>query len=258
MLQWISRRRFTGAVTAALLLLVGAAQAHVVPNMTVEADFSSSGAYSLRINVDPRTFLAADPASLPPVPASWYREQTPEQVAVTHEKAREYLVSTLALMFNGQKTALPAFEIQAMDGADNTPLHAETQEVHLLATASGQVPPGAKTFQVDYSKAATIPLILLQKQRGESELRPRVVFGGEISPPFQLKAVVATTDVAARPAVVRPAATRPEAAPQQQGHQVYLIIALSVVCILVIVGWRLLSHYRHYHRAHRKPGAEKL
>ena len=63
------------------LAMPGAAWAHVVPNMTVEADFAADGVYTLSINVDPRTFLAADPTTLPPVPGSWYREQTPEQLA---------------------------------------------------------------------------------------------------------------------------------------------------------------------------------
>lgn len=254
-----------GAVSAALLVLGCTAQAHVVPNMTVEAEFSSSGAYSLSINVDPRTFLATDPTSLPPVPGSWYREQTPEQVAATHEKAREYLVSALGLLFNGQKTALPAVEIQAMDGADNTPLHAETQEVHLLATAKGQLPSGANIFQIDYSKTANIPLILVQTQAGKAEPRPRVVFPGEISPAFQLMAVAppvalpaAKLPAKALPAKALPVAARPASAPPQSSNEIYLIIALSVVCIFVIVGWRLLSYYRHNHRAHRKPGAEKI
>ncbi|WP_395738982.1 hypothetical protein [Prosthecobacter sp.] len=222
------------------------AQAHVVPNMTVEAEFSASGAYSLRINVDPRAFLAADPTSMPPVPASWYREQTPSQVAATHEKALEYLVSALVPLFNGQKVPLPACEIQAIDGNDNTPLQAETQEVHLLATAKGQLPPGANTFQIDYSKAASIPLILVQMQTGKAEPRPRVVFPGEVSPAYPLKAVVAQ------------AAAGAPAPPPQPASQIYLVIAVSVVCILIIIGWRLLGYYRHYHRAHRKPGAEKM
>ena len=134
----IFSRRLLGAVFLTFLAVPGLLFAHVVPNMTVEAEFTSAGGYTLRINVDPRTFLAAEPTSLPPVPASWYLEQTPEQVAATHEKAQQYLASALGLLFDGKKTVLPACKIRAMDGADNTPLKADTQEVHLLATASGQ------------------------------------------------------------------------------------------------------------------------
>lgn len=236
-------RRIIGGVFLTFLAVAGLVRAHVVPNMTVEAEFDAAGGYTLRINVDPRTFLASDPTSLPPVPASWYLQQTPQQVAATHEKAQQYLASSLGLLFDGNKTSLPACKIQAMDGADNTPLKADTQEVHLLATASGHLPAHSTTFQVDFAKDANTSLILLHSMAGKTELRPRVVFPGETSPPFQLQLVAAA---------VPPAETQ---APKTSN--IYLIIAISVACIVIITGWLLLSHYRHHHRAHRKPGAGK-
>lgn len=219
-------------------------RAHVVPNMTVEAEFASSGGYTLRINVDPRTFLASDPTSLPPVPASWYLEQTPDQVAATHEKAQQYLASALGLLFDGKKTVLPACKIQAMDGADNTLLKAGTQEVHLLATASGQLPANSTTFQVDFAKDSNTSLILLHSMSGKTELRPQVIFPGETSRPFQLHLAAAPDS--------------PPGPPTSKGNNIYLIIAISVACIVIISGRLLLSHYRHHHRAHRKPGAGKM
>ncbi|MDI1311281.1 hypothetical protein [Prosthecobacter sp.] len=226
------------------LAVASIARAHVVPNMTIEAEFDSAGGYTLRINVDPRTFLATDPTSLPPVPGSWYLEQTPEQVAATHEKAQQYLASSLGLLVDGKKASLPACKIQAMDGADNTPLTADTQEVHLLGTASGQLPAVSATFQIDFAKEANTSLILLHSQAGKTELRPQVVFPGETSRPFQLKLVAA--------------AVAPEDTPASKANNIYLIITISVTCIVIITGWLLLSHYRHHHRAHRKPGAGKM
>lgn len=237
------RRRILAAVLTAFLMLMGMVHAHVVPNMTVEAEFSSSGGYTLRINVDPRTFLATDPTSLPPVPAAWYQEQTPEQVAATHEKAQEYLASALGVLIDGKKVVLPACKIRAMDGADNTALKAETQEVHLLGTVTGQLPVNATTFQIDFAKDANTSLILLHAQAGNKELRPQVIFPGETSRPFRLKVT---------------AAAAPAGAPAGKSNQIYLIIAISVACIVIISGWMLLSHYRHHHRGHRKPGAGKM
>ncbi len=212
--------------------------------MTIEADFNAAGGYSLRINVDPRTFLAADPTSLPPVPGSWYRDQTPDQVAATHQKAQEYLINSVGVLFNGQKTTLPACEIQAMDGADNTPLKAETQEVHLLATASGLLPADATTFQIDFAKNANTSLILLHTQAGNKEVRPQVVFPGETSRPFQLKVAVA--------------AAPPVSPSPPKANEVYVIVVVSLVCIAFIIGWQLLNRYRHHHRAHRKPGDGRM
>lgn len=231
------------AVLVAVGAVVGLARAHVVPNMTVEADFAPGRAYTLRINVDPRTFLATDPTTLPPVPGSWYRDQTPEQVAATHEKAQQYLRRALGLIFNDEKTPLPGCQIQAMDGADNTPLKPETQEVHLLATVQGLLPEGTTTFQVDFAKDANTSMILLLSQQGRAEPRPQVVFPGEVSRPFQL----ATTVPAPPPprSAPQPAATAPA-----RGGQVFLVLLTAVAAIAGIIGWRLLSHYRHHHRGH--------
>lgn len=245
MIHRFIRTRVLGAVFTAALVVASAAHVHVVPDMTIEANFSATGGYSLRINVDPRTFLAADPTSLPPVPGSWYRDQTPGQVAATHEKAQQYLINSLGVLFNGQKIPLPPCEIQAMDGADNTPLKAETQEVHLLATTKGLLPADATTFQIDFAKDANTSLILLHTQAGNTEIRPQVVFPGETSRPFQLKVSPAVAAASVAP-------------PPPKFNDVFLIVVVSLTCIAFIIGWQLLNRYRHHHRAHRKPGAEKM
>jgi len=214
--------------------------------MTIEADFGTDRTFSLRINVDPRTFLAADPTTLPPVPSSWYREQKPEQIAVTHQKAQEYLSNSLGVLFGGQKIVLPECEIQAIDGADNTPLKAETQEVHLLATATGLIPETADTFQIEFAKDANTSLILLHTQAGKCELRPQVIFPGETSRAFQLKT---TLPESPSPAPISPPPT---------SSPVFLLIVLSIAVILGIVARQMLNRHRHHHRAHRKPDSGGL
>uniref|UniRef100_UPI0037849C83 hypothetical protein n=1 Tax=Prosthecobacter sp. TaxID=1965333 RepID=UPI0037849C83 len=233
------------ALAMLALAMPGAAWAHVVPNMTVEADFAADGGYTLSINVDPRTFLAADPTTLPPVPGSWYREQTPEQLAATHEKAGEYLTRALGLLFGGQKTPLPNCAIQAIDGESNTPLTAETQEVHLLASAQGRVPAGAASFQIDFAKDANTTLILLPSHGGKAAPRPQVIFPGETSRAYPLET--------STPAPTTTTAPAPAPQPPAPLFSLGLVITLSVVVMLLIVGWRLLNHYRHHHRAHRRP-----
>lgn len=241
MLFHFRRGHFLQRALAALLAVISVAQAHVVPNMTVEANFAADRTYTLQINVDPRIFLAADPTTLPPVPGSWYREQTPEQRATTHQKAREYLSGALGVLFGGQKSVLPDCEIQAIDGADNNPLKADTQEIHLLATASGRLPEAAATFQIDFAKDANTTLILLHTQAGRAEPRPQVLFPGETSRAFQLK----TAEVAAPP----------PASPPETSNPLFVLMTLSITIILGIVAWQMLNRHRHHHRAHRKPGS---
>ncbi len=236
------RGRILGIVCLAVLALAVSVGAHVVPNMTIEADFSDEGGYTLRISIDPRTFLATDPTTLPPVPASWYREQTPEQITATQRKACEYLDSAVGLVFGGRKSKLPACEIQAIDGSDNTPLTAATQEVHLLATAKGQVPGGAADFQLDFAKEANTTLILQASRAGVPDPRPQVVFPGEISRPFPLVAKAPPAGIPLRTHSIHPTLARAS-----------LILTVAITLLLLITGWHLLNKHRHYHRGHRKP-----
>lgn len=220
-----------------LLALSGSGWAHVVPNMVIEADFEPGGSYTLHINLDPRTFLSADPTSLPPVPGTWYREQTEEQIASTQQRAREYLASALSVVFGGQPAELPPCEVQAIDGDDNSPLRADTREMHLLVTAKGRIPSGAVEFQLEFGKDANTSLILMHSQSGKSELRPQVIFPGETSRAFRFENVEAPA---------------PPPAARKTG-EITLVVTLAVTCIFGIAGWRLLKYYRHHHRAHRKP-----
>lgn len=268
---------FLLAAAGLLLATAGLVRAHTVPNLTVEAHFASDGAYSLVINIDPRTFMAADPTAFPPVPASWYLDQTREQTAATHQKAREYLGRCLGLTFSGSKTPLPECQFQAINGADNTPVDASTQEVHLLATARGRVPKNASVLQIDYAKEATTPLILLSSHEGRPAPRAQVAFPGEGKqvrllggppPPAQDRPVPPPLQTAGQeqPRLEKPQAAkaRPPARPQQAGtaaappqpapqNRVWLVLVIAVTLICLIVGWRLLARYRHHHRFHAKP-----
>ena len=237
------RQLILGTVLS-VLLAVGHAEAHVVPNMVVEADFAADGAYTLRINMDPRTFLAADPTTLPPVPGSWYQEQTPEQIAATQEKARDYLSKALGLIFGGQKTPLPACDFQAIDGEDNAPLKPETQEVHLLATVKGQAPAGGGGFQIEFGREANTTLIYLPGIVGNKERRAQVLFPGETSRLFQ-------------PQFPAEKAAVPSPAPATAPNRLPFFVFLGVVIALLFQGWRLLRKYRHHHRGHRKPKSDQ-
>lgn len=219
---------------------LGRLQAHNVPSMTIEAQFKGDQSFEISINFDPRAFLASDPRALPPVPASWYRDQSPEQVAATLGKAKEYVEASIQLQFGGVAHPLPELKLQPIDGSDNTPLKPETQELHLLATGTGPIPDSAAEFQLSFAKTAGIDLILLESLEDAPNRRPQVVFPGETSRPFSLRPAAARAPVSAAPA------SKPS----------YLVIATFVIAsVVVIIGWRLRRKYRHHHRFHRKPGA---
>jgi hypothetical protein len=215
-------------------------QAHAVPSTEIVASFKKDRSYTLTINLDPRSFLAPDPTTLPPVPGSWYRDQSKEQIAATHAKARDYLAQVVSLIFSTTKAEQPAADLVAIDGNDNTPFKAETEEIHLLATLRGTLPAAASDFQIAYAKTATTSLILLIEHEGETERRPQVIFPGETSRAIKLAAEALPLPPPALP----------------KSNDFLLMSILSITVILLIIGWRLLIRYRHYHRSHRKPRSD--
>ncbi len=225
----------------ALIALSGLLRAHNVPSMTIETRFKQNGNFDLTINFDPRTFLAADPRTLPPVAGSWFSDQSPEQAAATLEKARDYLRQSVGFIFNGRPIPLPELTLQPIDGADNTPLKPDTQELHLLAKCAAPVPDGATEFQIAFAKAAAIDLILLNALASAAERRPQVLFPGETSRPF----------------VFRPAPPPPPVAAAAPERSTTSIILFFITATAVFIGWRLLSKYRHFHRGHKKPRNRK-
>lgn len=169
------------------LLAAGQSLAHQVPSLTVEALFLADRSYTLQVSLDPRLFLSDQPASLPPVPVEWYREQTPEQLTATWHKAAGYVREALELKFGQLTGRIGGIEFQPMDGATNEPLGADSKEVHLLGKAKGVVPEGGGSFQIALGRNANVSMILLNSLDGEMERRPNVIFPGETSRPFELK-----------------------------------------------------------------------
>jgi len=223
----------------ALIALAGLLHAHNVPSMTIESRFTADGNFELTINFDPRAFLATDPRSLPPVTGAWFSDQSPEQAAATLEQAGDYLRQSVGLIFNGRPIPLPKLTLQPIDGADNTPLKPDTQELHLLAKCAQPIPEGATEFQVSFAKNAAIDLILLNALENAAERKPQVLFPGETSRTFAFRST---------PPPPPPAAV--EVSPKgSTTSTVLLVIALAAV----FIGWRLLNKYRHFHRGHRKP-----
>ncbi|GAA5147930.1 hypothetical protein GCM10023213_43350 [Prosthecobacter algae] len=180
-------------------LLVTSAVAHVVPNMTIEAEFTKGSQFTLKMNLDPRVFLSDQPTSLPPVSADWYLSQSETEKAATYAKATEYLKANVGLTFNDQTLPLPACEFVALDGATYEAVKPDTAETHLLATAKTDVPAGAESFKIAFGKGANVSLILLNSEEGNDERKPQVIFPGETSRPFKLTQT--TKAVEAAPAV---------------------------------------------------------
>lgn len=179
--------------------LVTSAFAHVVPNMTIETEFAKNREFVLKMNLDPRVFLTDQPTSLPPVSADWYLNQSEAEKAATYAKATEYLKANVGLTFNDQNLPLPVCEFVALDGATYEAVKPDTAETHLLATAKARVPEGAGSFKIVYGRQANVSLILLNSEEGIEEKKPQVIFPGETSQPFKIRAAAAAWESKATP-----------------------------------------------------------
>ena len=193
----------------------------------------------MHINVDPRLFLSSQPSSLPPVPADWYREQTPSQLSETEKKAADYLVKALSLRFGSVSLAMPELKFQPLDGATNNPLTPESSEVHLLATAKGLVPADQNSFELVLGHDAMVSLILMNSFQGEMERRPSVLFPGETSRPFPLPFQARTEEPKAVPAVELAAQEAQQRQLSTFGWGTYALPANLAVLILAAAVWVL-------------------
>jgi hypothetical protein len=210
--------------------LTGMLQAHQVPSLTIEATFTRTGEYKLRLDLDPRAFLSDPPTALPPVNADWYLQQSPDEKAATHQQAESYLRDNLTLRFGDQTVPLPPCRIVALDGATNEPLTPDTAETHLQATAEGRIPANG-AFQIDFGSRAGVSLILLNHLEDQIERSPQALFPGESSQPFPLPELPIV-------AAVNPIETPPSPAPASNRLWESLI-AVGLIVAGALLTWRL-------------------
>jgi hypothetical protein len=170
-----------------ILLCPPLLEAHTVPNLQLESSFGADQSYTLSINFDPRLFLSEKPTELPPVVANWWLEQTEPQRAETLRCAAGYLHRAVTLLLSEKALTAPEYSIEAVDGATNEPIHAQTTEVHLIAKLKGRLPAEAQDFQVQLHPAANAALVLLNHCGEKTERRPQILFTGETSRAFAVK-----------------------------------------------------------------------
>ena len=174
------------ALTLSALALLGTPlKAHQIPNLTLEADFKSTGEVEFRLNLDPRLFLADDPRTLPPVPAPWFRDQSAEEKQRTFAEALKYVQAALTVFFDEQAATGLSWEFTPIDGATGLGFDDATAEVHLLATVKTRCPQQSQACSVRLEDPAKAPAVLLNRLDEQDERRPQILFPGETSRPFR-------------------------------------------------------------------------
>jgi len=186
---------------SAACLLAPVLRAHTVPTITVEAEFSAGREVTLRVNLDPRLFLSAQPASLPPVPAAWWLDQNDEERAKSLADAEAYIEKNIRLDAGGSPLKA-RWKVVAIDSASAFPLGPNSAETHLLAEHRGPLPDAAGEFKVTLDERAAVGLILLNSFEGRPERHPQAIFPGESSRGFKLPERTPTAAANLQPAPV--------------------------------------------------------
>lgn len=174
------------------LAICGMLQAHTVPVLVVEAEFGHAREVALKVNLDPRLFLAQQPTSLPPVPASWWFGQDAAAQEKTRRQAADFVSRTLDFSL-GATPLQGSWRVQPIDSASAFPLGEASTEVHLLAEHEGVLPASAGDFKMAIRKDCPVAVILLCSQAGDAERRPQSLFPGETSRGFPVSALPQAT-----------------------------------------------------------------
>lgn len=161
----------------------GALSAHTVPVVVIEAEFSATREAVIKVNLDPRLFLSAQPTAVPPVPASWWFEQDEAAKQKTRSDAAGYVERTFGFSL-GATPLKGEWKVEPIDSASAFPLGEASTEAHLLVEHRGPLPLGPGDFKVAVGKDCAVAVILLCSNTGDAERRPQSLFPGETSRAF--------------------------------------------------------------------------
>ncbi|WP_156346102.1 hypothetical protein [Verrucomicrobium spinosum] len=214
----------------ALLFILTAVriQAHPIPTLVVEAIFHPDRTCELKVNLDPRLFLHEVPSTLPPIPGSWWRDQSEADRAFNQDRARQYVASTLQFLFGTAQTQ-PSWTVQAIDSTLTTPLSPTSAEVHLLASCRVKPSADASDFKLTLARAAAVPVILLNSELDNPKVTPQSVYPGETSRAFPLPL---KTTAAPEPAPITPSA------PQNDSSTLWrLVLTCALLAGVAAVFW---------------------
>jgi hypothetical protein len=174
----------------ALFLLAVRAEAHTVPSMVVEAEFTPEREVVLLVNLDPRLFLSDQPTSLPPVPASWWYQKNDAEREEALARAAAYVDAQLQFRVGGSDFR-GTWKVQPVDSTTVAPLAPASGEVHLLAEHRGPLPEIAGEFKLTVARTCGVATLLMNAMAGAEQRQPQAVFPGESSRGFALPPLAA-------------------------------------------------------------------
>lgn len=162
-----------------LAILGGSARAHPEPDIPVRSEFLKDGSCTVRIELDPRCFVAA-PITEPYTVKRALDAMTPDRKAELQKLARDLLKTSIEFLFEPTGKVEPNFAIE-FASLNAAPLKADDDPVMLICTWKTQTPAGAIGWRLKTTKAAKFAVIFRNHIEGVEQPRFSVLFPGETS-----------------------------------------------------------------------------
>lgn len=187
---------------AILILILSAfiAGAHPVPDIPVQGHFTSGGAATIFVEVDPRSFdpNPTDAASLTHVV---FRGYTPEDHADLRQKADALVQRSVEFFFEPLGRVQPEFTF-TFTGKGRAPLAKDDDVVVLTGEWKTNVPAGISGWKIRALPGEKLAVVFQNVIDGQTHPRLNVLFPGETSFTLDLASLASTQPATTQPGSV--------------------------------------------------------
>lgn len=167
------------AFLASLFLLLIAAGAHPIPDIPVRGSFSTGGAATIAVEVDPRCF-EADPATAPSL-LNWVYESFPEAEREALRKKADVLVrKSVEIYFEPLGKVQPEFVFE-FTGQGQKALGKTDDIVVLTGKWKTTIPAGITGWKIRATPETTLAVVFQNIVNEQTHSRLAVLFPGETS-----------------------------------------------------------------------------
>lgn len=171
---------------AIALSLLTSAWAHPVPDIPVRTYFTPEGTCTLTVEVDPRCF-APDPNTAASLMQPILPTLSADRVTELKSQAQALVKKYVEFLFDPTGPVQPEFTFE-FTGHDRAPLDSEDDIVVLTGTWETRVPKDSTGWRIRATKDTPLAVVFRNYISGVEHPKFSVLFPGETSFPFDLKA----------------------------------------------------------------------
>lgn len=162
-----------------IAIFAGVASAHPEPDIPVRSQFMKDGSCTVKIELDPRCFVA-EPITTPYTVKSELDAMTLERKEELRKLSRELINMSVEFLFEPSGKVAPDFAVE-FSGINEAPLKNDEDPVMLICTWKTKPPVGATGWKLRATKAAKFAVIFRNHIEGVEQPRFSVLFPGETS-----------------------------------------------------------------------------